>query len=137
MSRRILPQRREAETFDLDFGGLNKAHTITVGFYEDGSIGEVFISGGKSGEIVEAMARDAAVILSMALQYGADLVNVKNAITRDGQDDAQSIIGVVVDKLAESFLGAATEKSDDDDGRSTRVNQHDERSSEATDANPG
>jgi hypothetical protein len=132
-----LPQRREAETFDLDFGGLNKAHTITVGFYEDGSIGEVFISGGKSGEIVEAMARDAAVILSMALQYGANLEDIQKAITRDGQDDAQSIIGVVVDKLAESFLGAATEESDDD-GRSTGVNQHEpERSPEATESNPG
>jgi hypothetical protein len=110
MTRRILPQRRASETFDLDFGGLSKAHTVTVGFYEDGSVGEIFINGGKSGEHLQAIARDAAVVLSLALQYGADLENIKNAITRDGQDDAQSIIGVVIDKL---FLGATTEEGND------------------------
>lgn len=97
--RRILPQRRASETFDLDFGGLTKAHTVTIGFYPDGAIGEIFINGGKSGEVVEAIARDAAVILSMALQFGADLTNIKSAITRDAQGEAQSIIGVVIDQL--------------------------------------
>jgi hypothetical protein len=131
-----LPQRRQAETFDLDFGGLAKAHTITIGFYEDGSIGEVFINGGKSGEIVEAMARDAAVILSMALQFGANLEDVQKAITRDGQDDAQSIIGVVVDRMAK-LLGAATEERENGE-RSERTDQHEhERPSEATESNPG
>jgi hypothetical protein len=97
--RRALPQRRASESFDLDFGGLARAHTITIGFYDDGTIGEVFINGGKSGEQVEAIARDAAVILSLALQFGADLANIKSAITRDAQGDAQTIIGVVVDRL--------------------------------------
>jgi hypothetical protein len=97
--RRTLPQRRACETFDIDFGGLARAHTVTIGFYEDGAIGEVFINGGKSGEVVEAIARDAAVTLSLALQFGADLANIKSAITRDAQGNAQSIIGVVVDRL--------------------------------------
>jgi hypothetical protein len=99
--RRILPQRRRAETFDLSFGGLNRAHTVTLGFYNDGALGEVFISGGKSGEAVEAIARDGAVLLSLALQYGADLHNIKSAITRDGQGLPSSIIGAVVDRLSE------------------------------------
>src|ERR1700740_2417366 len=98
-NRRNLPQRRACETFDLDFGGLSRAHTVTIGFYEDGSIGEVFINGGKSGEVVEGIARDSAVLLSLALQYGVDLASMKSAITRDAQGDAQSIIGVVVDRL--------------------------------------
>jgi hypothetical protein len=99
-NRRVLPQRRACETFDLDFGGFARAHTVTIGFYDDGSIGEVFINGGKSGEAVEAIARDAAVILSLALQYGADLANMKNAITRNAQGEASSIIGVVIDQLS-------------------------------------
>jgi hypothetical protein len=98
--RRVLPQRRASESFDLDFGGLARAHTVTIGFYDDGSIGEVFINGGKSGEAVEAIARDAAVILSLALQYGADLANIRTAITRDAQGAAQTIIGVVIDRLS-------------------------------------
>ncbi|UGY21495.1 hypothetical protein HU675_0026065 [Bradyrhizobium septentrionale] len=65
MQRRILPQRRSCETFEISFGGLAKSHTITLGFYDDGVLGEVFINGGKSGEQVEAIARDGAVLLSL------------------------------------------------------------------------
>ena len=45
--RRTLPQRRAAETFDLRF--WNQPFTVTVGFYADGTPGEVFIDGGKTG----------------------------------------------------------------------------------------
>ena len=101
MQRRILPQRRRAETFEIAFGGLKSSHIVTLGFYDDGALGEVFINGGKSSELVEAMARDGAVLLSLALQYGADLHNIKSAITRDGQGSPSSIIGAVVDRLSE------------------------------------
>ena len=97
--RRALPMRRHSETFEVAFGGLNKHHTVTVGFYEDGSPGEVFINGGRSGEQVEAIARDGAVLLSMALQCGVPLDTVKHALTRDSFDAPLSIIGVVVDRL--------------------------------------
>ena len=99
--RRILPQRRRAETFEVAFGGLDRAHTVTVGYYDDDAIGEVFIDGGKSGEMVESIARDGAVLLSLALQYGANLSNIESAITRDGQGAPASIIGAVVDRLSE------------------------------------
>ena len=102
MTRRILPQRRAAQTFEMGFGGLAKSHTITLGFYEDGALGEVFINGGKSGEVVEAIARDGAVLLSLALQYGAELDNIRSAITRDEQGAPSSIVGAVIDKLSES-----------------------------------
>jgi hypothetical protein len=98
--RRALPMRRRSETFEMDFGGLKSAHIITLGFYEDGSIGEVFINGGKSGEVVEAIARDGAVLLSFALQHGVPLDTIKHAITRDSQGQPQSIVGAVVDRLA-------------------------------------
>jgi hypothetical protein len=97
--RRALPARRRSETFEVAFGGLHKNHTITVGFYADGSIGEVFINGGKSGEQVEAIARDGAVLLSVALQMGVSLVTLRHAITRDGQGKPSSIVGAVVDRL--------------------------------------
>jgi hypothetical protein len=48
MTRRTLPQRRAAETFDLRF--WNQPFTVTVGFYADGTPGEVFIDGGKTGQ---------------------------------------------------------------------------------------
>ena len=99
--RRVLPQRRACETFDLDFGGLARSHTVTVGFYDDGMLGEIFINNGKSGAAVEAIARDGAVLLSLALQYGVDLANIRSAITRDGQAEPSTIIGAVVDRLSE------------------------------------
>jgi hypothetical protein len=99
MSREALPNRRVSETFEVAFGGLIQPHTITIGFYEDGRIGEIFINGGKSGEKIEAIARDSAVILSMALQHGVPIETIGHAITRDGQGTPQTIVGVIIDIL--------------------------------------
>lgn len=99
--RRALPMRRRAETFEIAFGGLARGHAVTVGYYDDGTIGEVFIAGGKSGEVVEAIARDGAVLLSIALQYGVPVKTIKHAITRDGQNQPASIVGAVIDRLTE------------------------------------
>ena len=51
MIRRILPQRRRAETFALVC--RNQPVTITAGFYDDGALGEAFIDAGKSGADLE------------------------------------------------------------------------------------
>ena len=42
----------------------NQPFTVTVGFYPDGTPGEVFIDGGRTGQDVQSTARDAAVVLS-------------------------------------------------------------------------
>ncbi len=97
--RRQLPPRRLSESFELAWGGFTKPHMITVSYYHDGSLGEVFISGGKSGEQVEAIARDAAIILSIAMQYGVPLGPIAHSITRDSQGAPSSIIGRVIDEL--------------------------------------
>lgn len=101
--RRTLPQRRDCETFEISFNGLRRSHTITVGYYPNGDVGEVFINGGISGEPAEAIARDGAVVLSLALQYGAELSNIKSAITRDDQGAPTSIVGAVIDRLCEGL----------------------------------
>jgi hypothetical protein len=98
MTRRILPQRRSAETFNLRF--WNQQFTITVGHYPDGTPGELFIDGGKTGQDVQSTARDAAVVLSLALQHGADVETIRHAITRLENGEAASILGAIVDKLA-------------------------------------
>jgi hypothetical protein len=97
--RRPLPMRRVCETFEISFGGLAKCHTVSVGYYADGAPGEVFINGGRSGEQVEAIARDGAVLLSLALQHGVALDTIGHAITRDGHGAPSSIVGAVVDRL--------------------------------------
>lgn len=97
--RAALPMRRRSETFDIAWGGLTRAHTVTLGFYADGRVGEVFINGGKSGEQTEAIARDGAVLLSLALQHGVQLETIAGALTRGPRGEPGSIIGAVVDQL--------------------------------------
>ncbi len=98
-TRLELPPRRRCETFELPYGGLTSPHVVTVGYYDDGRLGEVFINGGKSGELVEAIARDGAVMTSLALQHGVSVDTMLHAITRNGQDEPQSIVGAVVEGL--------------------------------------
>jgi hypothetical protein len=97
MIRRSLPQRRAAETFNMRF--WNQAFTVTVGFYADGTPGEVFIDGGKTGQDIQNTARDAAVVLSLAIQHGTPIETIRHAITRDGSGAAASILGAIVDAL--------------------------------------
>jgi hypothetical protein len=63
------PTRRFAETFDVETAGLR--FTTTIGRYQDGRIGEIFITNHKAGSQAGIMASDSAVAASIALQYGA------------------------------------------------------------------
>lgn len=103
MTKRItLPQRRASETFEITHGGQNTAFAVTVGYYpgEERRVGEVFISGAKAGSEIDAVARDGAVLLSIALQHGVPLQTIRGALTREGNGKPSTIIGVVVDRLA-------------------------------------
>ena len=97
--RRPLPQRRRSENFDMEFGGFKKRYFITVGYYDDGGIGEVFINHPVSGLQSEAIARDGAVLVSMALQHGVPLQTIQHAVTRNSNNEPTSIVGAVVDRL--------------------------------------
>ena len=105
MIRRILPQRRSAETFQLRF--WNQPVSVTIGYYDDDTPGEIFIDAGKSGQDVQSTARDAAVVLSIALQHGATVDTIQHALTRLGDGSAASLLGVVIDRLSVLTLDAA------------------------------
>lgn len=112
-ARAPLPNRRHSETFEIRHGGQNTPFQITVGYYtgpmydainghgEYTRIGEVFIAGSKSGSAFDAVARDGAIVLSLALQHGVRLETIKHAITREGNGEPSTIIGAVVDRLTE------------------------------------
>jgi hypothetical protein len=106
MARETLPHRRFSQTFALEWGGYRAPHFVTCGFYEDGRLGEVFIGAGKSGEQVEAVARDGAILLSIALQHGAQLSELSHAITRNSRHEPMSIVGAVIDCLVKLNQGA-------------------------------
>jgi hypothetical protein len=97
--RRALPSRRGCETFELRHGARNTLFHVTVGRYPDGTMGEVFISGAKAGSDLEAVARDGAVLISIALQYGVPLDVIRHAITREENGAPSTVLGVVIDRL--------------------------------------
>jgi hypothetical protein len=99
-TRTRLPQRRYCETFELRHAGLRAVFAITVGRYDDGGIGEVFITGPKVGSEAESIARDGAVLLSLALQHGVPLEVIRGAVTREANGAPSTIVGAVVDRLA-------------------------------------
>ena len=99
-ARNTLPQRRECETFELRHGGQNTPYQVTLGYYENSKLGEVFISGAKAGSGSEAITRDAAIVLSISLQHGVPIAAFKH-ITRESNGTPSTIIGAVIDRLAE------------------------------------
>jgi hypothetical protein len=59
-------------------GGLQ--YRATVGRYPDGRIGEIFLTNHKAGSQAGIMASDAAVVASIAIQYGAPLDVIRKSL---------------------------------------------------------
>jgi hypothetical protein len=97
--RDVLPQRRPSETFNMRFADQNDDFVVTVGYYEDGRIGEVFINGPKSGTTMDGITRDGAVLMSLALQHGVPLSTMRHAISRNANNEAATVIGAVIDEI--------------------------------------
>jgi|SRR6516165_4962322 len=98
-ARARLPNRRSAETFEIEVTGLH--YTATVGRFPDGRIGEVFLNNHKSNSAADMNARDAAIAVSFALQHGADLEVIRRALCRDGQGNASGPLGAALDAITE------------------------------------
>ena len=97
--RRHLPQRRAHELIDFEHGGHR--FTAGVGFFDDGRVAEVFINvPGRAGSQIEAVARDAATVASIALQYGTPAETIKRALTRNADGSASGPLGAILDLLA-------------------------------------
>jgi hypothetical protein len=95
--RERLPNRRYSATMDMLHA--DKAFSVSIGFYANGRPAEVFISGPKVGSDNDAIARDGAVLLSLALQYGIPLSVIQATVTRDQNGKPSTIVGAVVDTL--------------------------------------
>jgi ribonucleoside-diphosphate reductase alpha chain len=69
--RRRLSDERRAVTHKFSIGGHEGY--ITVGLYEDGTAGEIFITMSKEGSTISGLMDAFATSVSMALQYGVPL----------------------------------------------------------------
>jgi ribonucleoside-diphosphate reductase alpha chain len=69
--RRRLPDERRAITHHFSIGG--QEGYLTVGVYEDGSPGEIFVRMAKEGSTVSGLMDGLATVVSLALQHGVPL----------------------------------------------------------------
>jgi ribonucleoside-diphosphate reductase alpha chain len=69
--RRRLPDERHSITHHFSIGG--QEGYVTVGLYEDGAPGEMFIRMAKEGSTVSGLMDSFATAVSLALQYGVPL----------------------------------------------------------------
>jgi ribonucleoside-diphosphate reductase alpha chain len=70
--RRRMPRERRSITHKFSIGGHEGY--ITAGMYDDGSVGEIFLTDiGKEGSTLRGMMNSFATAISIALQYGVPL----------------------------------------------------------------
>jgi hypothetical protein len=65
----------------------------------NGDIAEIFLSSNKPGSEIEAMARDAAVTVSIALQCGTGLETIRSALTKDDTGGPATLLGAALSAL--------------------------------------
>lgn len=77
--RRRMPDERQAITHKFQIGGHEGY--LTVGLFEDGTPGEIFIRMSKQGSMVSGLMDTWAITMSTALQYGVPLTVLTRKFT--------------------------------------------------------
>lgn len=96
--RQHLPNRRASETFNFEWAGFR--YVATWSPFDDGSPGEIFLNLEKASTPLDTSVRDAAVLCSLALQFGAAAKTLRQALTRDATGQASGPLGRALDILA-------------------------------------
>jgi hypothetical protein len=97
-ARQRLSNRRRSENFTFELGGLR--FTASVSRLPDGRIAELFLNNHKAGNQTDTNARDAAIVLSFALQHGADINAIRKALCRDSAGRPLGPLAAALDLLA-------------------------------------
>jgi ribonucleoside-diphosphate reductase alpha chain len=112
--RRRLPDDRAAMTHKFSVGG--QEGYITVGLYDDGSPGEVFVKMSKQGSTVSGLMDSVAIAWSMALQHGVPVESliskyIDHRFEPSGFTEnpripmARSVVDYLARWMASKFLG--------------------------------
>lgn len=99
--RRIRPEnRRASETFEVVHD--QQIYSVSLGMLPDRCTGiEVFVSAQKTASMLEALARDGAILMSFALQYGAGAAELAAAMSRGDKEEPSSLLGAVLDAVVQ------------------------------------
>ena len=118
--RRRMPRERQSITHKFSIGGHEGY--ITAGMYEDGTVGEIFLTDiGKEGSTLRGMMNSFATAISIALQYGVPLETLvqkfaymrfePEGITQNPEIPfAKSMPDYIMRWLASRFLDADTQE---------------------------
>src|SRR5581483_8169307 len=118
--RRRMPRERQSITHKFSIGGHEGY--ITAGMYEDGSVGEIFLTDiGKEGSTLRGMMNSFATAISISLQYGVPLETLvrkfsymrfePEGITQNPEIPfAKSMPDYIMRWLASRFLDADTQE---------------------------
>jgi ribonucleoside-diphosphate reductase alpha chain len=103
--REPLPNRRNSVVIRFEhkgqtmYGGVSYFDTV-----EQTRPAEVFLDAGRPGSDLCAMARDAAVCVSLALQHGTPIDSIRAAITREDDGTAAGPLGALLDAIAKNVV---------------------------------
>lgn len=117
--RRRLPDERRSITHRFSVGG-HKGY-ITVGLYDDGRPGEMFITMNKEGSVMSGLVHSLSASVSIALQYGVPLDALVNKFAHTRFEPsgftnnpnikiAKSIVDYVFRWMGQKFLDANAQK---------------------------
>lgn len=109
--RKRLPNRRHGMTEEVEFDPQDKSGgrcTVNIGFADDLRPAEVFISPRKRGSMTDALLNDAAILLSLALQHGAEVGDIAHSLGRTADGRRTTVLGAAIDLAA--VVGAENAK---------------------------
>jgi hypothetical protein len=95
--REPLPGRRV--NMGTEFNHEGTRYAVRYSRFPDGRLAEVFIDASKAGTHMNVIARDAAVVLSLALQYGTPVAQLRDALTRLPSGEHAGPIGVLLELI--------------------------------------
>jgi len=101
--RRRLSNRRAHDVLSLVHEG--RRYTAGLGYFEDGTLAELFIDSAKTGTDLATADQDAAVVVSLALQHGCPVETIRRALARNPNGTARGVVGAVLDHLAAGAEG--------------------------------
>ena len=98
-TRMELPSRRGGENFEFTHGGQKFTASVRYASVTDIRPREVFLNAGKPDSAVDLAAKDAAVLVSICLQYGIELEELRRSLSRNLDGSAGSPIAQLLDLL--------------------------------------
>lgn len=109
-NRKALPARRRADTFRFRFRDARGSFHVTLGYYDEGPVGEIFLNCPKVGTEMETIARACAVLASIALQHGATLSELAGALPKEEDNSQSTVIGAVLEEIIKKKLDVYSEE---------------------------